>query len=132
MKILRLMLVCSLVVFMSGVSYSADVAEEDTDSSEDSGNQALTGAVLGGLLGAGLGAGIGSAVGRAGTGAAIGGGVGAVGGTLVGASQQDKQSRVRKSSQGEAQVPKDAKIKKKVMREYDDKGNLISETEVKE
>jgi len=143
MKILKILLICSMVLSFSGIAYSAN----DDD---DGGNQALTGAVMGGLLGAGLGAAIGSASGKAGTGAAIGAGVGAVGGTLLGSSQSSRKSQRSYSGQeysepemdqpgqtAETQaaapsLPKDAKIKKRVVRQYDEQGNVVSEKEVKD
>jgi len=148
MKILKMLLICSMILSFSGLAYSA--SDDDDGSDRNGGNQALTGAVMGGLLGAGLGAAIGSASGKAGTGAAIGAGVGAVGGTLLGASQRSGESQRSYSGQeysrpeiaqaGQAaeseatapKLPKDAKIKKRVVRQYDEQGNVISEKEVKD
>jgi len=136
MKILKWVVIISLVFSPTGLAYSVD-AEKESAAGKSSGSGmggALTGAILGGLLGGGIGTAIGSASGKAGTGALIGAGVGAVGGTLVGASQADNEAKRRyyqESQQKEPLIPKGAKIKKKVIRTYDDKGNLISEEEVK-
>ncbi len=133
MKILKLILVISLVVFQTGLGYCRQA--DDDEGSGSSGNKALTSALMGGLLGAGLGAAIGSASGHAGQGAAIGAGVGAVGGTLLGAEKernerQSSYSAAQLEDQPETESPKDIKIKKKIVREYDDEGNVISEKEV--
>ncbi len=133
MKIFKYILVMGVILSLCGSGYAADVQDDrDSDSkpSSNAGSSILTGALMGGLLGGGIGAAIGSASGHAGTGALIGGGVGAAGGSLLGASQQDKQ-RKEASSYSKPQVPKDTKIKKKVIREYDDQGNVVSEKEVK-
>jgi outer membrane lipoprotein SlyB len=125
-----MVLVCS----MSGLAYCADNVDDNggEESGKDNGNQALTGAIVGGLLGAGLGAGIGSAVGHAGTGTAIGGGAGAVGGALIGANQESGSSGAKKRSKGKVVVSKDEKVRKKIIREYDEKGNVVSEKEIKD
>lgn len=128
MKIFRVFLAGMLIFSYIGISYCGEV--DDDDRSSGSGNQALTGAIMGGLLGGGLGAAIGSASGHAGTGAAIGAGVGAVGGTLIGANKASKDASEAIPVEEKA-IPKGAKIKKKVIREYDEKGNVISEKEVK-
>ena len=132
MKILKIFLVIALVFSMSGVSLAGENRDEESGSDNSAGS-ALGGAILGGLLGAGLGAAIGSASGKAGTGAAIGGGIGALGGTLVAASQAKKTKTQDEAAYREEQVrdlPKDAKVKKRVIRQYDDDGNVISEKEV--
>lgn len=144
MRSLICVLVLGVFIFSSGVVYCGT---DDPDDSEGSpgGNEALTGALLGGLLGAGLGTAIGSASGNAGKGALIGGGIGAVGGTLLGANQaaakrakertyiepapvQDSQN----VSYPEPEVPSNVKIKKRIIRKYDEDGNVISEKEVKQ
>lgn len=126
MKIFRLFLTAVLVFSLSGVSFCAE------DDSDDSASSALGGAVLGGLLGAGLGAAIGSASGHAGTGAAIGGGAGALGGTLLAASQGKKKRMQEEAEYREdrAAAPSDVKVKKRIIRQYDEEGNVISEKEV--
>ena len=131
MKIFKYVIVMRIILSLCGFGYAADVEKDrDGDSgSSNAGNQVLTGALMGGLLGGGVGAAIGSASGKAGTGALIGAGVGAAGGSLLGASQQDKQ-RKEAGSYSEPALPKGAKIKKKVIREYDDQGNVVSEKEV--
>ena len=133
MKIINL--ITSLVLFLSLTCpvYGGEVGEEKKSSG---GNEALTGALMGGLLGAGLGAAVGSASGKAGQGAAIGAGVGAVGGTLLGASQakQREEASYEEAPSDEYEEPETAaprKIKKRVIREYDEEGNVISEKEVK-
>ena len=128
MKILSAVLILCLAISFSGLAYASSDDEE-----RGSGNQALTGAVMGGLLGAGLGAAIGSASGHAGTGAAIGAGAGALGGGLIGASQQSQPRRIEEAPvNNQPDLPKDTNIKKRVIREYDEQGNVISEKEVKE
>ena len=135
MKILSAILILCMAVSFIGLAYASS-DDEDRGGS----NQALTGAVMGGLLGAGLGAAIGSASGHAGTGAAIGAGAGALGGGLIGASQQSQPRpmeaapvysgpQVQPQVQPEVQGPD---IKKRVIREYDAQGNVISEKEIKE
>lgn len=141
MRILAGVIIIAFSIALCGPSFAGQVNEEDRDSgsSSGSGNEALGGAVMGGLLGAGLGAAIGSASGHAGRGAAIGAGVGAVGGTLVGASQASKRSKEEAYDTEEMSeeptyvtegAPETSKIKKRVVREYDDEGNIISEKEV--
>lgn len=129
MKVFKLTLVLCLIVFQADSGYCQQA--DDDDEHVSSGNRALTSALFGGLLGAGLGAAIGSASGKAGMGAAIGGGIGAVGGTLVGA---EKEKQERESAYSEprtvVEAPKGMKIKKKIVREYDEEGNVISEKEV--
>ena len=97
---------------------------------------------LGGLLGAGLGAAVGSASGHAGTGAAIGGGVGALGGLLLSAEKEKKEKEAARydeqyvsnqtpqAPQAVQQPPSDMKVKKRVIKEYDSEGNVVSEKEV--
>ncbi len=128
MKIVYCLIIFGLILSLSMPAYSGEVSDEDRD--RDSGNQALTGALMGGLLGAGLGAAVGSASGHAGQGAAIGAGVGAVGGTVLGASQQSEK-RQTENTYKEPKSLKPSKIKKKIVREYDEHGNVISEREVK-
>lgn len=133
MKTFKWMLIVCLIVFQAGPGYCRQA--DDDEESASSGNSALTSALMGGLLGAGLGAAIGSASGHAGQGAAIGAGVGAVGGTLLGAEKERNQrqssySAAQPEIQPEIESPKDVKIKKKIIREYDDEGNVISEKEV--
>ncbi len=118
--------------------------EEGRKKTSSDGSGALGGALMGGLLGAGLGAAIGSASGNAGKGAAIGAGVGAVGGTLVGANQESQRraqeeeesypevdeqviDQSRAASAGQQEVEGASQVKKRVIRKYDDKGNVISE-----
>ena len=127
-------IVAAVFVFAScGFGYAGDAYYEDDDSeSTNSAGSALGGAVMGGLLGAGLGAAIGSASGHAGTGAAIGAGAGALGGTLLSASQAKQKQTVRSR---EEEVPvsdqvSSPTVKKRVVREYDEEGNVVSEREV--
>jgi uncharacterized protein YcfJ len=151
MRSLRLALALLIALSWSVPAFSRDDSSDDSD---NGGGKVLGGALMGGLLGGGLGAAIGSASGNAGKGALIGAGVGAVGGGLLGANQQSSRQRdesyqePRRDESGAAYenqnvetqpvapkgnaVPKDAKIKKKVIREFDDQGNVISEREVKE
>lgn len=129
---MRFLISLVLIIFLVASCVSCYVGEaSDDEQGSSGGNEALTGALMGGLLGAGLGAAIGSASGKAGTGALIGGGVGAVGGTLLGANQAAKKSAETTTYQEERNTPKE-KIKKRVVREYDENGNVISEKEVKE
>ncbi len=142
---------CILIVLMTISVADISFARRSSDDDPDSGSSALGSAVMGGLLGAGLGAAIGSGSGRAGQGAAIGAGVGAIGGTLVGAEKARKEKAMRAAEDQEAETrdaeareqekayiepepetpSKDVKIKKKIVREYDQDGNVISEKEVK-
>jgi len=133
MKILSWALVICMALSAGGdFAYSGeDVSEQNKVEEKSGGNEALTGAIIGGLLGGGIGTAIGSAYGKAGTGALIGAGVGAVGGTIVGASQADSK-KSKEAPPLKEEPPKGAKIKKKVIREYDENGNVISEKEVKE
>ncbi len=132
MRNLIWLLIFGLIVSISGLSYAAE-----DDKNSDTASSALGSAVMGGLLGGGLGAAIGSASGNAGKGALIGAGVGAVGGTLLGASQESKR-RAQERSEIATQEPdverttsQNMKVKKRIIREYDDEGNVISEKEVK-
>ena len=136
MKLIIFILILSLSLLSAIPGYASSKSNDDSG-----GSSVLTTAVLGGLLGGGLGAAIGSASGRAGTGAAIGAGVGAVGGALVGANEdkrkhQEEDSYAQPAPQQEVysqpEVPQNAKIKKKVIRQYDQEGNVISEKEVKQ
>ena len=145
-KTLSIILIFGLIISISGISFAWDNTSRDSDDSgDDTAKSALGSAVIGGLLGAGLGAVIGSMSGRAGTGTAIGAGVGALGGTLVGASQA-RRSRAERAAEEyqeeappvQAQVPvqqqpaavtKDMKVKKRIIREYDAEGNVVSEHE---
>ncbi len=149
MKTLRMVLAFALILSFSGVGY----AYSSDDDEGDSASNALGGAVMGGLLGAGLGAAIGSASGNAGKGAAIGAGAGAIGGVLMKANdtKQKRQQRedeyyeeapqpqqVRpqpqqiqtQSATTDTGLPQGAKIQKRVIREYDSEGNVVSEKEV--
>ena len=134
MKIISL--ITSLVLFLS-LTCPAYAGEVDREKKSSGGNEALTGALMGGLLGAGLGAAVGSASGKAGQGAAIGAGVGAVGGTLLGASQaRDREAAsyeeaISANENEEFETAAPRKMKKRVIREYDEEGNVISEKEVK-
>lgn len=131
MKIVAILIVTSLMF--------APVAGFCSDDNDNSSGNALGSALMGGLLGAGLGAAIGSASGHAGTGAAIGAGAGAIGGTLVGASQEKSRraaeqadyenERVQRQAPPAAQGQQPA-VKKRVIKEYDDQGNVISTREV--
>lgn len=137
MKFMSLILALVLAVSFSGQAYCANT----NDDSDNSGSKALGGALMGGLLGAGLGAAVGSASGHAGTGAAIGGGVGAIGGTLLAAEKTKKEKEaaqyeeryqqaqyqpVKVSSNADANM----KVKKRVIKQYDSEGNIISQKEV--
>lgn len=127
MRALKVLMVLCIAVSLSGVALAAD---DEESSSSGSGSGLLTGALMGGLLGGGVGAAIGSASGKAGTGALIGAGVGAVGGSVLGAS---KDSKERAASQAEpAYDSGTSKAKKRIIREYDESGNVISEKEVRE
>ena len=133
MKIISLITSLVLVLSLTCAVYADEV---DREKKPSGGNEALTGALMGGLLGAGLGAAVGSASGKAGQGAAIGAGVGAVGGTLLGASQakQREAASYEEVPSDEYEAPETAaprNIKKRVIREYDEEGNVISEKEVK-
>lgn len=132
MKILSYILAFCMILSLSGIAYSDEVYDENKEKSGSGINPALTGALVGGLLGGGIGTAIGSASGHAGTGALIGAGVGAVGGTVVGAaSQQPKQNSSYEAAPAPKAIQK-SKIKKKVIREYDEQGNVVSEREVKQ
>lgn len=125
MKILKVVLAAVMFFTMCNMGYAYD------DDSENSTGSALGGALMGGLLGTGVGAAIGSASGHAGTGAAIGAGVGALGGTLLSANQASKHKKASPAMEEEAPVSKDStSVKKRIVREYDEEGNVISEREV--
>lgn len=138
--------VAIFIVFTFSVIQPSFCASRDLEDPEDdstsSTSSALGSAVMGGLLGAGLGAAIGSASGKAGQGAAIGAGVGALGGTLLGAekarkekiaSRQAEEDRTYYESEPEpTQKTQKIKVKKRVIREFDQEGNVISEKEVAE
>jgi len=136
---------CILIVLMTVSTADISFAKRSSDDDSNSGSKALGSALMGGLLGAGLGAAIGSGSGKAGQGAAIGAGVGALGGTLVGAEKERKERQMREAEDREAEafdqedavlesesVPasSDIKVKKKIVREFDQDGNVISEKEV--
>lgn len=126
MRYLVSFLVIALTLSMAS-SVTPLFASEQDEGSDGSG-KVLTGALMGGLLGGGLGAAIGSGSGRAGKGALIGAGVGAVGGGLVGASQKSKESTVAYT---EPEASSKETVRKRVVKEYDENGNLISEKEVR-
>lgn len=139
MKVLAIIVISTfLLTFASGPSFSE--SDENTEMLGD--------AVLGGLLGAGVGAAIGSASGEAGKGAAIGAGAGALGNVLLGtmrrSSRRDRydddggyydrghykpySSSKRKYSYEEGEYTPGTH--RRIIREYDKNGNLISEKEV--
>jgi outer membrane lipoprotein SlyB len=129
MKLIVYLIIAVFLFSFSGVS----LCDEETVKKEGGKvlESAVTGAVLGGLLGGGVGAAIGSATGKAGTGAAIGAGVGAVGGSLIGASEGTGKESAAEDAAKPVEPSKDRTAKKRVIREYDEKGNVISEKEVK-
>jgi hypothetical protein len=127
MRFSRCLLTFTLVISMAGVSYCGETDDDSDDGGGMSG--AVKGILLGGLLGGGAGAAIGSASGNAGKGALIGAGVGALGGGLIGANQDSKKARTK----GEAvpvEEPGKLQVKKRVVKEYDDEGNVVSEKEI--
>ena len=144
MKILSSLVIIVFLCGIGPIAYAGDTEDYDSDNNSRSsgGNQTLGGALMGGLLGAGLGAAIGSASGNAGKGAAIGAGVGALGGGLMGAnqaSQQRKQDRYYDDQPPPRQAQPytatnapatNAPVKKRIIREFDADGNVISEREV--
>ena len=138
MKILSSLVIIVFLCGIGPIAYAGDTEDYDSDNNSRSsgGNQTLGGALMGGLLGAGLGAAIGSASGNAGKGAAIGAGVGALGGGLMGAnqaSQQRKQDRYYDDQPPKQAAPvttTNAPVKKRIIREFDADGNVISEREV--
>ena len=151
MRILACLLAIAFVCSIGPIAYAGDTEDYDSDNSKPSSSgasQTMGGALMGGLLGAGLGAAIGSASGNAGKGALIGAGVGAVGGGLMGASQAsqqrnrdryyDDQQQVsgqraysgNQAPQQAAPVTTTAPVKKRIIREFDADGNVISEREV--
>ena len=129
-----------LISVMFLLSFTTEFCLADDETSEMLGD-----AVLGGLLGAGVGAAIGSASGDAGKGAGIGAGVGALSGVLLGttrrSSRRDRhyhddgyyerghykpysRSRRRYSYRYGYYTPG---THRKIIREYDEYGNVISE-----
>jgi len=149
MKIIAIYLVF-LFLCPIGVDY-CHADQEDADMLGDT--------ALGGLLGAGAGAAIGSASGNAGKGALVGAGVGAIGGALLSALKRGSRKRDRDDDDRDYQRRRDAErdrqrdndryerektakeedeagsyskpgVKRKVVREYDEDGNVISENEV--
>lgn len=105
-------------------------------------------ALMGGLMGAGIGAAIGSASGEAGKGAGIGAGIGALGGLLLGEMRRSAERRrlyqgnssyqgarypavtdKSKSSGSSAGAASEPGRRKRVIREYDEYGNVVSERE---
>jgi len=131
MKILPIIIAFCLTISPINLCCADDVDDEKVPAKTSGFNSALTGALLGGLLGGGIGTAIGSASGHAGTGAAIGAGIGAVGGSLFGAAQGDNAAKEAPAKEETASSSK-IKAKKRVIREYDEEGNVISEKEVKE
>lgn len=130
MRLATVILAVAFIISINVPVYSDDASGDKKKSGGM--DPALTGMLVGGLLGGGIGTAIGSASGHAGTGALIGAGVGAVGGTVVGASRKDKaQPREEEYYGPEGKPATDQKIKKKVIRTYDEKGNIVSEEEVK-
>lgn len=154
MQIIKRLVIVGLVICLAVPVW----AYSDDDEEPDSAGNALGGALMGGLLGAGVGAAAGSMSGNAGKGALIGGGIGAVGGMLMKAGQE-KQRRQRREDQyyeeptvmqGQPQpqyqpqyqtqqvemvtpttaVPDTTNVKKRVIRQYDAEGNVVSEKEV--
>jgi len=136
------MRIAAVILAITGLLFFGHPACADNSDDEESGggNQALTGALMGGLLGGGVGTAIGSASGNAGKGALIGAGVGAVGGALLGANQQSKKPKANRNlaepepgnvMQENPEMPSNLKVKKRVVKEYDKEGNLVSEKEVK-
>jgi len=142
MRFISVILALAMIVSLSGPAYCAGTS----DDSDDSGSSALGGALMGGLLGAGLGAAVGSASGKAGTGAAIGGGIGAIGGTLLAADKAKKEKEAAQyeeryqaeqyrqqqyqSVSAPSNTSADMKVKKRVIKQYDSEGNIISQKEV--
>ena len=135
MRIISFALALSLILVFSCQAYADSGDDEDSGG----GNQVLTGTLLGGLLGGGLGTAIGSMSGNAGKGALIGAGIGAVGGALVGANSQSSNKSRANANLAEpkqekvvtegSDVPSDMKVKKRVIKQYDKEGNLVSEKE---
>ena len=128
MRSFSLTLVMVLILSFSCPAY---VFSSDDDS--DEGNGALGGAVVGGLLGGGIGTAVGSISGNAGQGALWGAGIGAVGGALLGSSSSKDTAGSYPVDDTPAETkstPADMKVKKRVMKQYDDNGNLVSQKEV--
>lgn len=142
MKIVACLLAGIMIFGLGAFGYAEDYDDYDyPEPKRDSGtNKTLGGALMGGLLGAGLGAAIGSASGNAGKGAAIGAGIGAVGGGLMGANQASQDRQAEESYYDEPPVQQTtsasstttAPVKKRIIREYDEQGNIVSEREVTE
>lgn len=129
MKITAIILIIGLAFLSSGLLYCA---EEEEESKSSGLGGALGGMLVGGLLGGGVGTAIGSASGHAGKGALIGAGVGAVGGTLLGAASDDAKKTKATEEENAQKTPGKEKAKKRIVREYDENGKLISEKEVQE
>jgi len=146
-----------LAIFIAtifAISPSSIMARDNDEGSTNSAGEALSGTLMGGLLGAGLGAAIGSSSGHAGKGAAIGAGIGAVGGTLLKASEEsnrrkqaeedayyDQYPEVEEGAPAvqqaqpqayQAQTSEGVAVKKRVIRRYDENGNVVTEEEVKQ
>lgn len=137
-KMISLTLIMGMILSFNGAAFAAGSNDDGSDDSNNSTGSALGSALMGGLLGAGLGAAIGSASGKAGQGAAIGAGIGAIGGTLVGA-QAEKTRRQKEDAYYVEEAPQpvvrqstsqDVKPKKRVIREFDEQGNVISEKQI--
>ncbi len=148
MKLLTYFLIVALALSLSA---PVVLARDSGDDSDEGGGSGLGSAIIGGLLGGGLGTAIGSASGNAGKGAMIGAGIGAVGGLLMGNAKDEQAKRdrqyadkarredqryqeaqyVQASSPAQApQIPKDQTARRKIVRQYDADGNVISEKEV--
>ncbi|MFH1190045.1 MAG: glycine zipper domain-containing protein [Candidatus Omnitrophota bacterium] len=142
-----------IIGIMLSASPAAIFATSDPDDDSDEGGSSVVGStVVGGLLGGGLGTAIGSASGNAGKGAMIGAGIGALGGLLMGKNKDDQARRDREYKEAvreerearqaqyaqqqyvtSAREPQSQPVlqpKKKIVREYDAAGNMISEKEV--
>lgn len=144
-KFFAYLLISTLILSPFSFAYAFDVEDDraaaESKPKKSGGNETLSGTLVGGLLGGGVGTAIGSVSGNAGKGALIGAGIGALGGALFGANQADKRRREerredryesqRQESQQVETIPANAKVKKKVIRKYDENGNVISEEEVK-
>ena len=123
----------------------------------DEDDEMLQNTLMGGLLGAGVGAAVGSGEGHAGKGAAIGAGIGALGAVLIHIlknSSQRKNKYDEDDYYGKGQYPSQyppqsptykypkpaiqshknddsmSTTHKKVIREYDEEGNVIAEKEI--
>ncbi|MDD5427817.1 MAG: hypothetical protein PHI58_01090 [Candidatus Omnitrophica bacterium] len=134
MKFFSLVLAMTMLFSFGGVS----CASGDDDSG--GANDTLGGAVLGGLLGGGIGTAIGSASGNAGKGALWGAGIGAVGGALLGSSRSANKARATENMAepepdrglpaASTETAPDMKVKKRIIKSYDQEGNLVSQKEV--